>query len=95
MVDMEVVAFPPAAEWEEEVAEEEWEEEEWEEEWEEEVVEEEWEEEVVVDAVVLLEEEEEEEEGSQEVSAVPTPTLHLPSLSPAGAVVKAKVRTVV
>lgn len=93
MVDMEVVAFPPAAEWEEEweeeVAEEEWEEEEWEEE----VVEEEWEEEVVVDAVVLLEEEE--EEGSQEASAVPTPTLHLPSLSPAGAVVKAKVRTVV
>jgi len=49
---------------------------------------------VVVDAVVL-EEEEEEEEGSQEASAVPTPTLHLPSLSPAGVVVKAKVRTVV
>lgn len=39
--------------------------------------------------------EEEEEEGSLEVSAVPTPTLHLPSLSPAGVAVKAKVRAVV
>lgn len=81
MVDMEVVA----AEWEEEAVEEEWEEEVVEEEWEEEV--EEWEGEAVVDAL------EEEEEDPQEASAVPTPTLHLPS--PAGLVVKAKVRTVV
>lgn len=46
------------------------------------------------EAAAVLLEEEAEEEGSQEVSAAPTPTLHLPSLRPAGAVVKAKVRTV-
>lgn len=54
---------------------------------------EEWEEEAE-EAASLEEEEAEEEEGPQEASAVPTPTLHLPSLSHAGAVVKAKVRTV-
>lgn len=67
------------------------------EEWEEEAAEEE--EEAAAAPVLLLEEEEEEEEDAeeepQEVSAVPTPTLHLPILSPAGAVVEAKVRIVV